>query len=540
MQDLKAPYSNFGPNIDVSAPGGTGSQSGLFSTVLNNGYNWKQGTSMASPVTAGLLGLVKSYNPQWSNDQIITQVLGSADDIDGINPNYINMLGSGRINAYKALTETGVALQEELRLDLFNVKPYSQDGSGILNPGDTVSLDITMRNFSYGIYANNAGFELICESPLITITMNTHSDTIPADNLFVMQDAFRFVIHDDATTQEVAFKLVTQSNVAIVYGDTLHFELLIAPEGILVFQGIGTGNAYSGDFIYDFLLNQVDNVYFTNNFPADLRGFDLVFISLGNYGQTLDNGTVISEGEAEVIIQYLEDGGDLYVDCGAFFGMIQYLNMPQILDLLELFSLAGFETPLIANTIDSLHGLPGSLAEGMVFTGTTQSPVWYIDKLTPDENGTAVFHEKNYGVVAVQGEGQYGQKTFLISYAISKLVSSIPGIKEQLMVNIAQFFDLPVYTGITNPRPVTELSVDITPNPVSGITNLVIYLPCDQPIQMDLYTLNGRHIKKVFSGIKPAGRHSLQIDMTNLGQGVYILRVQAGNEIKTQKIIKNQ
>ncbi len=57
------------------------------------------GCSMATPITAGLLGLVKSYHPDWTNDQVITQVLGTADDIDYNNPGYENLLGAGRINA---------------------------------------------------------------------------------------------------------------------------------------------------------------------------------------------------------------------------------------------------------------------------------------------------------------------------------------------------------------------------------------------------------------------------------------------------------
>ena len=51
------------------------------------------GTSMATPMVAGCFGLLKSYHPDWSNDQLITQLLGTADNIDSLNPDYINMLG---------------------------------------------------------------------------------------------------------------------------------------------------------------------------------------------------------------------------------------------------------------------------------------------------------------------------------------------------------------------------------------------------------------------------------------------------------------
>ena len=87
---------------------------------MNNIYTGSGGTSCATPITAGLLGLVKSYHPDWTKDQLITQLLGTADDIDSFNPGYENQLGSGRINAYRALHDTGVILEQEITVLVFN------------------------------------------------------------------------------------------------------------------------------------------------------------------------------------------------------------------------------------------------------------------------------------------------------------------------------------------------------------------------------------------------------------------------------------
>jgi len=53
--DYKAYYSNFGPHIAISAPGGdgTGSNYELLSTYLNNSYQSASGTSCATPIVAG-------------------------------------------------------------------------------------------------------------------------------------------------------------------------------------------------------------------------------------------------------------------------------------------------------------------------------------------------------------------------------------------------------------------------------------------------------------------------------------------------------
>ncbi|MGW3561739.1 S8 family peptidase [Streptomyces sp. NPDC000963] len=73
-KDLKASYSNYGLGvIDIAAPGGdrTAYQTPdapavnglILSTTVNGGYNYKGGTSMASPHAAGVLALIKSRHP---------------------------------------------------------------------------------------------------------------------------------------------------------------------------------------------------------------------------------------------------------------------------------------------------------------------------------------------------------------------------------------------------------------------------------------------------------------------------------------------
>lgn len=96
--DVKSSFSNYGTWIDVSAPGST-----IRSTIPNNTYSNMSGTSMASPMVAGLLGLMLSHYPAMSNPAVISCLLNTCTNIDGANPNYIGQLGSGRINAYAAM-----------------------------------------------------------------------------------------------------------------------------------------------------------------------------------------------------------------------------------------------------------------------------------------------------------------------------------------------------------------------------------------------------------------------------------------------------
>ncbi len=94
--DNLSSFSNYGSWIDISAPG-----SHIASTVNPNGnygasYAYMDGTSMASPLVAGLLGLMESYAPSASRTDIINCLYSSAVNI-GSNA------GNGRIDALAAL-----------------------------------------------------------------------------------------------------------------------------------------------------------------------------------------------------------------------------------------------------------------------------------------------------------------------------------------------------------------------------------------------------------------------------------------------------
>lgn len=99
--DLKSSFSNYGTGIDISAPG-----SNIYSTVTNNGYGTKSGTSMSTPNAAGAAALLWGANPTWNRDQVAARLLGTATNIDALNPAYAGWLGTGRVNTAAAMTNS--------------------------------------------------------------------------------------------------------------------------------------------------------------------------------------------------------------------------------------------------------------------------------------------------------------------------------------------------------------------------------------------------------------------------------------------------
>lgn len=98
INDNKASFSNFGSWIDISAPGVA-----TKTTYRNNSYLSFTGTSGSCPITAGLLALMKSQMPTILNSELTSCLINNADNIDNLNPIYVGQLGSGRINAEKAM-----------------------------------------------------------------------------------------------------------------------------------------------------------------------------------------------------------------------------------------------------------------------------------------------------------------------------------------------------------------------------------------------------------------------------------------------------
>jgi len=105
--DVRSYYSNYGSWVDISAPGGetnSATQEGVLS-CNNGGYQFMQGTSMACPHVSGVAALIVSkFAGNITPSEVRSKLINNTDPIDDLNPDYSGQLGSGRLNAYAALT----------------------------------------------------------------------------------------------------------------------------------------------------------------------------------------------------------------------------------------------------------------------------------------------------------------------------------------------------------------------------------------------------------------------------------------------------
>ncbi|WP_427156863.1 S8 family peptidase [Aliinostoc sp. HNIBRCY26] len=124
----KAPYSNFGAGIDISAPGGTDAGAILQETINEQGqgvFLGLQGTSMASPHVAGVAALIKAKGVQ--DPEEILKVLQQSARV--IKEDSLNYYGAGQLNA-----EAAVKLATQGQISFQDFFRWLRD-NGYLNPG---------------------------------------------------------------------------------------------------------------------------------------------------------------------------------------------------------------------------------------------------------------------------------------------------------------------------------------------------------------------------------------------------------------------
>ncbi len=101
--DNLASFSNYGAStVDLAAPGVS-----IYSTLPNNSYGYKSGTSMATPFVTGALAMVRDQHAGWSNKQVIDQVLNTVDPLSSLTG---KVATGGRLNLSAALSVADPAL----------------------------------------------------------------------------------------------------------------------------------------------------------------------------------------------------------------------------------------------------------------------------------------------------------------------------------------------------------------------------------------------------------------------------------------------
>lgn len=241
--EIKASWSNYGPKKNISAPGVS-----IYSTYYDvishsSGYAYISGTSMASPVVAGVVALMLSVNPSLTVGEVKSLLYSTAVDLG--TPGRDDYFGNGRVNAQAAVAAAAAAAAGTAAVEGFSLNPTSTvlavNETLQLNPAFTPS-NAANKNVSYS--SNTPSVATASVSGVVTaVSQGTAVVTATtADGGF--QDTCQLTVKSGLLASDVYTIDRTNNMIKGIAANTsaaqLKANLKNAPEDIKIYNALGT------------------------------------------------------------------------------------------------------------------------------------------------------------------------------------------------------------------------------------------------------------------------------------------------------------
>jgi serine protease len=276
LRRQKAPYSNFGSEVDVAAPGGDtsvdrngdGYPDGVLSTLKDEAtdsfvFAFYQGTSMAAPHVAGVAALMEAAHPTLTpaefdtllSDGALTTDLGpggrddvfghglidarkAVDAVDDAGPSDpILLVSPTSLNLGTSLTQASFVVSNGGGGDLTVSSVTETEGWLSVSPSSglgTYTVTVDRDGLADGTYTGIIEVESSAGSATVSVVMAVHSGTASPDA------GFHYVLVVDPDT----FDSVAQFDVAAVDG-AYPYAFDAVPSGTyLLFAGSDTDNDF--------------------------------------------------------------------------------------------------------------------------------------------------------------------------------------------------------------------------------------------------------------------------------------------------------
>ncbi len=589
-------YTNYGVSVNVFAPG-----SDIYSTTPNNSYQSMSGTSMASPLVAGLAGLVKTQNPAWNVDQVREQIRVNCISIDASNPSFSGLLGKGRIDALRAVSNF---TSPSIRIVDFSF--VDSGGNGIINAGETIDLQILFTNYLYT--TSNVTFTLTENDNYITLTnpngfissFNSH-DTLTVDFQFQVAQGvpdgyiLRFVVNTSSSNysdRELLQLIVNPPQFAI--HNTNRLQTAITTEGNIGwidFQGqsSGIGFVFNGeDYLFEGGL-MLGNA--STKVSDCIRGID---------GQTQDDDFRPAKGEYLSIVSpgqiSSEEGTILFIDSMAAsplgvsilqktyadttavnqgFIIFKYqIANPTPNPITNLYVGLFFDWDIVVGTgVNNWVRYDATRKMGYA-QNAASNPTKLVGTRLLTSNATISYRSINNPSELYDGFSDLEKWNFLsggiqtqtldnmdVSTLLAEGPMSIPAGEmietafaivggnslSELQTNAdqAQSFWEGAWAGVEAKNiaiPQNLLLAQNYPNPFNSTTVISWRLAISQVVELKIFDLLGQEVRTLVHEKQEAGSHSVIWDGKDeqgnlVASGIYLYRIQAGDFVQSRKLL---
>ncbi|MCB2221121.1 MAG: T9SS type A sorting domain-containing protein [Bacteroidetes bacterium] len=404
--------------------------------------------------------------------------------------------------------------------------PIILDGdNGRLDPGETADLVIPLFNSGQSIAEEVTG-EILSFDPYITFNS---SALLNYGNIFqgeVKYDTLNVTVDENTPQGHFAwFNLLVSAQPDIQI--THDFELLIGRYPVCVVDL--DPDLLSGPVIIE-ILEELDIMYdYDYALPVNINSYQNLFVVLGRkFGQH-----VLTDFEATVLKDFLEEGGNIYMEGG-----LTWYDDPQTV----VHPMFGLTTEYINwHDADSVFGADGTPMQPMSFA-YQGAMSYYNYHLLPGVTAfpvlTSQLGEFNF---AIANETE-DYKTIGSTIDFGALVDNVhPSTKKNLMAKILEFFG----TEVT----LTDLSESIEPdgifhltclpNPLGNKATFIIQLPKNDIVDLNILDIQGNILKSfAHNRFVEKGTTRINIDLFDLPTGIYIGQLKTQNQILNIKIVK--
>jgi serine protease len=586
--DEKWSGSSFGCTVDVSAPGEL-----VYSTISNDTYAPSSGTSFSSPIVAGLAGIVLSHLNTLTPLQVAEQLRVTCDDIDTVafNAPYMHELGKGRVNLYRALTETTA---QSVRMTDITVTDNNDNAfaaydtlritgkiTNWLNPVSNLTLtlstnsaDVTVLNGTVNVASmatfdstdNNSNPFTVVIDPTIprnakvmfTITYSAtggYSD-FQCFNEVLNVDYINVRVNDVATSitsrGRIGYNAPNQAQgIGFTYneGPTLLFESSLL---------IGDTSTRVSDQMFGapVTVNDTDFVaidYVREIVPSVVSDFDLysTFNDDGTSANSL-NVTVTqntyawsSPADAKYIMIYYTYKNDGVSTLNDFYGGIY----------------ADWDIGAVTNNRAAQNGslklgyawenIANGKYAGVKVLGAAPFNCYAIDN--GGANGSLNIYdgftkaEKYMSMSTPRLTAGQGDVSLMVAsgpYTINAGDSIRVGFALLAADSLAMLQDAAIaadnmfnlVTSIKENIP-SSVSIQVYPNPFKDNASVNFFLAQPEDVKINLADITGRNVFTLLDGKLSGGEHQVNISGKNLESGIYLVKMKAGSIEETRKLI---
>ncbi|MBN2172471.1 MAG: T9SS type A sorting domain-containing protein [Candidatus Krumholzibacteriota bacterium] len=403
------------------------------------------------------------------------------------------------------------------------------NANGRLDPGETVALDVVLRNF--GAEATNVSATLTSGDANVEIVQGTAGYGTLAEGTVAGASGQPFRV---AAPAGAPLGHVTTLTVEVSYdggSQVSTFPITIGQYHYLVWDP--SPDHSGGPPLAATLATLGYNGHSLEELPATrLADYRTLFVTVGIYASNYIIG--VGSTEALAIEDFLAAGGCAYLE-----GADVWYYDPGIggHDFQSAFGIQAVSDG--SSDCGPVEGVAGTFSEGMSFAYVGENS--YIDHLAAAAGATLVLRNGSpvYGLGIAYDAGNY--RTFGASFEFAGLADGAPpSTKLALMEGIMDFF-LDASTG-AGETPAAGAALASYPNPFNPTTTLRFRLPEAGPARLTIHDAAGRLVRVLADGPLAAGEHARTWDGRDasgrpLASGLYLARLRAPGVEQGRKLV---